>query len=40
MTLISLAVGTAAAFPLARARMRFRSAVRIGITLPIMLPGS
>jgi spermidine/putrescine transport system permease protein len=39
VTGISLLVGTAAAFPLARARMRFRSAVRIGVTLPIMLPG-
>jgi spermidine/putrescine transport system permease protein len=39
VTLVSVAVGTAAAFPLVRARMRFRSAVRIGITLPIMLPG-
>jgi spermidine/putrescine transport system permease protein len=39
VTAISLFVGIAAAFPLARARMRFRSAVRIGITLPIMLPG-
>lgn len=39
VTLISLVVGIAAAFPLARARMRFRSAVRVGVTLPIMLPG-
>jgi len=39
VTLISLTVGIAAAFPLARARIRFRSAVRIGVTLPIMLPG-
>jgi ABC-type spermidine/putrescine transport system permease subunit II len=39
VTAISLAVGVSAAFPLARARMRFRGAVRIGITLPIMLPG-
>jgi ABC-type spermidine/putrescine transport system permease subunit II len=39
VTVISLVVGTAAAFPLARARMRFRGAVRIGVTLPIMLPG-
>jgi ABC-type spermidine/putrescine transport system permease subunit II len=39
VTVISLVAGTAAAFPIARARMRFRSAVRIGVTLPIMLPG-
>jgi spermidine/putrescine transport system permease protein len=39
VTLISLAVGIAAAFPLARARLRFRGAVRIWVTLPIMLPG-
>jgi spermidine/putrescine transport system permease protein len=39
VTTISLVAGTAAAFPLARARMRFRGAVRIGVTLPIMLPG-
>jgi spermidine/putrescine transport system permease protein len=39
VTALSLIVGTAAAFPLARARMRFRGAVRIGVTLPIMLPG-
>jgi ABC-type spermidine/putrescine transport system permease subunit II len=39
VTLVSLAVGIAAAFPLARARLRFRGAVRIWVTLPIMLPG-
>ena len=39
VTIVSVVVGTAAAFPLARARMRFRGAVRIGVTLPIMLPG-
>jgi spermidine/putrescine transport system permease protein len=39
VTLISVVVGTAAAFPLVRARMRFRSAARIAVTLPIMLPG-
>src|SRR5215211_1863239 len=39
VTAVSVAVGTAAAFPLVRARMRFRTAARIGVTLPIMLPG-
>jgi spermidine/putrescine transport system permease protein len=39
VTFISVVVGTAAAFPLVRARMRFRSAARIAVTLPIMLPG-
>jgi spermidine/putrescine transport system permease protein len=39
VTILSLAVGTAAAFPLARARMRFRGALRVWVTLPIMLPG-
>src|SRR5438093_6155875 len=39
VTAISTFVGTAAAFPLVRARLPFRSAVRIGMTLPIMIPG-
>ena len=39
VTLISTVVGTAAAFPLVRARLPFRSGVRIGLTLPIMIPG-
>lgn len=39
VTLISTIVGTAAAFPLVRARLPFRSGVRIGMTLPIMIPG-
>jgi spermidine/putrescine transport system permease protein len=39
VTLISVTVGTAAAFPLVRARMRFRTAAWIGVALPIMLPG-
>ena len=37
--MIATVVGTAAAFPLVRARLRFRSGVRIGFTLPIMIPG-
>jgi len=39
VTLVSTVVGTAAAFPLVRARLPFRSGVRIGLTLPIMIPG-
>ena len=39
VTVISTVVGTAAAFPLVRSRLPFRSAVRVGITLPIMIPG-
>jgi spermidine/putrescine transport system permease protein len=39
VTLVSVAVGTAAAFPLVRSRLRFSNAIRLGVTLPIMLPG-
>jgi spermidine/putrescine transport system permease protein len=39
VTVVSLLIGTAAAFPLVRARMRFRTAARVGLLLPIMLPG-
>jgi ABC-type spermidine/putrescine transport system permease subunit II len=39
VTVISTVVGTAAAFPLVRSRLPFRSAVRVGMTLPIMIPG-
>ena len=39
MTLISTVVGTAAAFPLVRSRLPFRNGIRIGFTLPIMIPG-
>jgi ABC-type spermidine/putrescine transport system permease subunit II len=39
VTAVATIVGTAAAFPLVRSRLRFRSAVRIGMTLPIMIPG-
>ncbi len=39
VTVISTVVGTAAAFPLVRSRLPFRSGVRIGFTLPIMIPG-
>jgi spermidine/putrescine transport system permease protein len=39
VTIISTVVGTAAAFPLVRSTLPFRSGVRIGLTLPIMIPG-
>jgi spermidine/putrescine transport system permease protein len=39
VTLISTIVGTAAAFPLVRSRLPFRNGIRIGFTLPIMIPG-
>jgi spermidine/putrescine transport system permease protein len=39
VTVISTVVGTAAAFPLVRSRLPFRSGVRILFTLPIMIPG-
>src|ERR671932_129053 len=39
VTLVSVVVGTAAAFPLVRARLRFRDGIRIGFILPIMIPG-
>jgi spermidine/putrescine transport system permease protein len=39
VTVLSTIVGTAAAFPLVRAKLPFRSGIRAGLTLPIMLPG-
>ncbi len=39
VTIVSTIVGTAAAFPLVRSTLPFRSGVRIGLTLPIMIPG-
>jgi spermidine/putrescine transport system permease protein len=39
VTLISTIVGTAAAFPLVRSRLRFREGIRILFILPIMIPG-
>src|SRR5258705_3686840 len=39
VTVLSTIVGTAAAFPLVRSRLRFRSGVRIAMVLPIMIPG-
>jgi spermidine/putrescine transport system permease protein len=39
VTAVSVVVGAAAAFPLVRARLPFRNGIRLGVTLPIMLPG-
>lgn len=39
VTVLSTVIGTAAAFPLVRAKMRSRGVVRVLITLPIMIPG-
>jgi spermidine/putrescine transport system permease protein len=39
VTAISTIVGTAAAFPLVRSRLPFRTGIRVGMTLPIMIPG-
>jgi len=39
VTVVSTLVGTAAAFPLVRSRVPFRNGIRIGMTLPIMIPG-
>jgi spermidine/putrescine transport system permease protein len=39
VTLISTIVGTCAAFPLARSKLRFRDGIRIAFILPIMIPG-
>ena len=39
VTVIATVVGTAAAFPLVRAQLPFRSGIRAALTLPIMLPG-
>jgi spermidine/putrescine transport system permease protein len=39
VTLISVLVGTAAAFPLVRSNLKFPAAFRVALTLPIMIPG-
>jgi spermidine/putrescine transport system permease protein len=39
VTLIATVVGTAAAFPLVRSNLPFRSGVRAALLLPIMIPG-
>lgn len=39
VTLVATVVGTAAAFPLVRSNLPFRSGFRAALTLPIMLPG-
>ena len=39
VAIVATVVGTMAAFPLVRARLRYPNAIRILVTLPIMLPG-
>ncbi|MDX6513304.1 MAG: spermidine/putrescine transport system permease protein, partial [Gaiellaceae bacterium] len=39
VTVVSTIVGTAAAFPLVRSRLPFRTGIRVAMTLPIMIPG-
>src|SRR5436309_2482278 len=39
VTLVSVVVGTTAAFPLVRSRLPLRDGIRIGFVLPIMIPG-
>jgi spermidine/putrescine transport system permease protein len=39
VTAVSTIVGTAAAFPLARSRMRLRGPLQVAFTLPMMIPG-
>ena len=39
VTAVSTVVGTAAAFPLVRSNLPFRSGIRAALTLPIMIPG-
>jgi spermidine/putrescine transport system permease protein len=39
VAILATVIGTMAAFPLVRANLRFPNAVRILVTLPIMLPG-
>jgi ABC-type spermidine/putrescine transport system permease subunit II len=39
VTVISVVAGTTAAFPLVRSRLRFRNGIRVGLVLPIMIPG-
>jgi spermidine/putrescine transport system permease protein len=39
VTAISVVLGTAAAFPLVRAGLRFPAGFRVAMTLPIMIPG-
>jgi ABC-type spermidine/putrescine transport system permease subunit II len=39
VTVISVLLGTAAAFPLVRGRLRFAGGLRVTMTIPIMIPG-
>jgi ABC-type spermidine/putrescine transport system permease subunit II len=39
VTIVSVVLGTAAAFPLVRSGLRFPAGIRVAMTLPIMIPG-
>lgn len=39
VTVLAVLIGTAAAFPLSRSRLRYASWLRLGYTLPLMIPG-
>jgi spermidine/putrescine transport system permease protein len=39
VTIVSVVVGTSAAFPLVRSRLVFRDGIRVALMLPIMIPG-
>jgi spermidine/putrescine transport system permease protein len=39
VTVLAVVIGTAAAFPLSRSKLRFASWLRLGYTLPLMIPG-
>jgi ABC-type spermidine/putrescine transport system permease subunit II len=39
VTVLAVVIGTAAAFPLSRTQFRFTSWLRLGFTLPLMIPG-
>src|SRR5262249_14958594 len=39
VTIVSVVLGTAAAFPLVRSGLRFPAGLRVTMTLPIMIPG-
>jgi spermidine/putrescine transport system permease protein len=39
VTVVSVVLGTAAAFPLVRGRLRFTGGLRVTMTIPIMIPG-
>lgn len=39
VTVLAVVIGTSAAFPLSRTKLRHRSWIRLGYTLPLMIPG-